>query len=103
MKLVILAKADLNVFVVPAKAGIHFWACFNMDSRLRGSDERVSEPGFSMDTSYRAIAAMTLSCGFVPGRERRLPRLMAIAEEPILKLRVANPPSTPCACAFLAS
>ena len=36
--------------VIPAKAGIH-WALVNMDSRVRGNDERSSKPGFRMDTS----------------------------------------------------
>ncbi|CAN5921642.1 hypothetical protein BH11GEM2_BH11GEM2_30640 [soil metagenome] len=31
----------LYLFVIPAKAGSHFWAWCNMDSRIRGNDERT--------------------------------------------------------------
>ena len=34
--------------VIPAKAGIHL-GLVNMDSRVRGNDERTSKPGFRMD------------------------------------------------------
>ena len=36
--------------VIPAKAGIHL-GLVNMDSRVRGNDERTSKPGFRMNTS----------------------------------------------------
>jgi hypothetical protein len=42
-RLVIIAEADTLRFVIPAQAGIHFWAAFNMDSRFRGNDELSAE------------------------------------------------------------
>jgi hypothetical protein len=54
--------------VIPAKAGIHLGPV-NMDSRVRGNDERTSKHGFRMDAGWaRSIAngSVTLTVTATP-------------------------------------
>ncbi|CAN5171554.1 TRZ/ATZ family hydrolase [soil metagenome] len=37
-----LAGTVVHLFVIPANAGIHLWACITMDSRFSGNDEHLS-------------------------------------------------------------
>ncbi|CAN5506854.1 hypothetical protein BH09GEM1_BH09GEM1_16050 [soil metagenome] len=74
-----LAEAVVQLFVIPAKAGIHFRAWFNGDSRFRGNDERSAKPGFRVDIHYpEAYHACRAAEKSYSGR--RTPRSVMMAE-----------------------
>jgi hypothetical protein len=75
----------LHVFVIPAKAGIHFWTWCNMDSRFRGHDERTRNLPFGMD--WHHTLPLGESCEPIMNRIRSTTCL-------VLAVLIAMPPAT---------